>query len=198
MSFILGLTGGIGSGKSAATDCFKALGINVVDADVIAHQIVAKGSNALDSIEHHFGPDIILPDGNLDRTKLRKIIFQNSCEKEWLESLLHPLIRREIRTQLQTSNSIYTILSAPLLFENNLHLEVDRILVVDCKESLQVKRASQRDGHTPELIQSIIKQQIDRNTRLARADDVIDNNGSLAVLQESVEYYHQQLTNYLI
>ena len=197
MSFILGLTGGIGSGKSAATDHFQSLGINIVDADIIAHKAVSQDSPALSTIAEHFGKNIILSNGDLNRAKLRDIIFHEPREKQWLESLLHPIIRKEIRKQLALSKSIYTILSAPLLFENNLQLEVDRVLAIDCEEPLQIKRASQRDDNKTELIEKIISQQIDRNTRLAKADDVIDNSGSLDDLRKSVEHYHQQLINYL-
>jgi dephospho-CoA kinase len=202
MSFILGVTGGIGSGKSAATDYFSALGIHIVDADVIAHQVVLKGSPLLLELQKHFGADILLntgdlKNGELNRAKLREIVFNSSQEKKWLENLLHPVIRKKIRTELAAVNSPYAILSAPLLFENNLQLEVDRVLAIDCDETLQLERASFRDGSDKELIEKIMRQQLDRNTRLARADDVIENNGSLADLKQSVEHYHQQLTNHL-
>jgi dephospho-CoA kinase len=207
MSFILGVTGGIGSGKSAATDHFSSLGIHIVDADVIAHQAVSKGSPLLVDLKAHFGDDILLnsnessPNGSntdeLNRVKLREIVFNNPQEKKWLERLLHPIIRQKIRTELAAVRSPYAILSAPLLFENNLQLEVDRVLVIDCDEALQRERASLRDGSNSELIEKIMRQQLDRNTRLARADDVIENNGSLAELKKSVEHYHQQLTNHL-
>ena len=207
MSFILGVTGGIGSGKSAATDYFSSLGIHIVDADVIAHQVVSKGSPLLLELQKHFGADILLNsnesspnDSNTDelnRVKLREIVFNNPQEKKWLERLLHPIIRKKIRTELAAVSSPYAILSAPLLFENNLQLEVDRVLAIDCDETLQLERASFRDGSDKELIEKIMRQQLDRNTRLARADDVIENNGSLAELKKSVEHYHQQLTNHL-
>jgi dephospho-CoA kinase len=207
MSFILGVTGGIGSGKSAATDYFSFLGIHIVDADVIAHQAVSKGSPLLVDLKKHFGDDILLNsnesspnDSNtneLNRVKLREIVFNNPQEKKWLERLLHPIIRKKIRTELAAVSSPYAILSAPLLFEKNLQLEVDRVLVIDCDEALQRERASFRDGSDKELIEKIMRQQLDRNTRLARADDVIENNGSLAELKKLVEHYHQQLTNHL-
>jgi dephospho-CoA kinase len=197
MPFILGVTGGVGSGKSAATDYFATLGINIVDADVIAHQVVSKGSPLLVTIKDHFGDAIILENGELNRVGLREIVFNKPHEKKWLENLLHPVIRKEIRSQLAAASSPYVILSAPLLFENNLQLEVDRTLVIDCDESLQLERASKRDNSNSELIQKIMSQQIDRNTRLARADDVIENNGSLLELKKSVEHYHQQLINHL-
>ena len=213
MPFILGVTGGIGSGKSAATDHFFSLGIHIVDADVIAHQLVSRGSRLLLTIKEHFGDDILLDsdglsnaDSNnvnlnnaeLNRVKLREIVFNNPQEKKWLENLLHPLIRKKIRTELATANSHYAILSAPLLFENNLQLEVDRVLVIDCDESLQHERASLRDNSDRKIIEKIMQQQLDRNTRLARADDVIENMGSLADLKQSVEHYHHQLDNHLV
>jgi dephospho-CoA kinase len=206
MSFILGVTGGIGSGKSAATDHFFSLGIHVVDADVIAHQLVARGSPLLLTIKEHFGDDILLDfdalnvdlnNAELNRVKLREIVFNNPQEKKWLENLLHPLIRKKIRAELAAANSHYAILSAPLLFENNLQLEVDRVLVIDCDESLQHERASLRDNSDREMIKKIMQQQLDRNTRLARADDVIVNMSSLADLKQSVEHYHHQLNNNL-
>lgn len=207
MPFILGVTGGIGSGKSAATAYFASLGIHIVDADVIAHQVVSKGSPLLLELQKHFGDDILfnsseissseLKNGELNRAKLREIIFNKPQEKKWLENLLHPVIRKQIRTELAAATSLFAILSAPLLFENNLQLEVDRVLVIDCEEQLQRERASIRDGSDPELIEKIMRQQLDRNTRKARADDVIENNGSLADLKKSVEHYHQQLTNHL-
>lgn len=203
MPFILGVTGGIGSGKSVATDHFFSLGIHVVDADVIAHQLVARGSPLLLTIKEHFGDDILLGsdelnNAELDRVKLREIVFNNPQEKKWLENFLHPLIRKKIRAELAAANSHYAILSAPLLFENNLQLEVDRVLVIDCDESLQHERASLRDNSDREMIKKIMQQQLDRNTRLARADDVIENMGSLADLKQSVEHYHHQLNIQLV
>jgi dephospho-CoA kinase len=203
MPFILGVTGGIGSGKSAATDHFFSLGIHIVDADVIAHQLVSRGSPLLLTIKEHFGDDILLGsdelnNAELNRVKLREIVFNNPQEKKWLENLLHPLIRKKLRAELAAANSPYAILSAPLLFENNLQLEVDRVLVIDCDESLQHERASLRDNSDREMIKKIMHQQLDRNTRLARADDVIENMGSLADLKQSVEHYHHQLDNHLV
>ena len=213
MPFILGVTGGIGSGKSVATDHFFSLGIHVVDADVISHQLVARGSPLLLTIKEHFGDDILLgsdelinADSNnvnlnnaeLNRVKLREIVFNNPQEKKWLENLLHPLIRKKSRAELAAANSHYAILSAPLLFENNLQLEVDRVLVIDCDESLQHERVSLRDNSDREMIKKIMQQQLDRNTRLARADDVIENMGSLADLKQSVEHYHHQLNSQLV
>jgi dephospho-CoA kinase len=203
MPFILGVTGGIGSGKSAATDHFFSLGIHIVDADVIAHELVARGSPLLLTIKEHFGDDILLGsdelnNAELNRVKLREIVFNNPQEKKWLENLLHPLIRKKIRAELAAANSHYAILSAPLLFENNLQLEVDRVLVIDCDESLQHERASLRDNSDREMIKKIMQQQLDRSTRLARADDVIENMGSLADLKQSVEHYHHQLDNHLV
>ena len=202
MPFIVGVTGGIGSGKSVVTDHFSSLGIHIVDADIIAHQLVSRGSPVLVTIKEHFGDEILLdPDesnvAELDRVKLRGIIFNDPQEKKWLENLLHPLIRKQIRTELLVAQPPYAILSAPLLFEKNLQLEVDRVLVIDCNESLQHERASLRDNSNSEMIEKIMRQQLDRNTRLARADDVIENNGSLADVKQSVEHYHHQLASHL-
>ncbi len=187
---IVGLTGGIGSGKSEVSARFERLGITAVDADVIARQVVEPGSSALDQIAKHFGAIIIAKDGLLDRKQLRKIIFEQPAEKNWLENLLHPIIRAETIAQLNRSQSPYTILSSPLLLETNQFELVDRILVVDADEKLQLSRASSRDSISPENIQKIMQNQLSRSTRLARADDIIHNQGDFHELQDQVESLH--------
>src|SRR3989338_6241173 len=144
MMLKIGLTGGIGSGKTAATDHFQQLGIAVVDADVVAREVVVPGSPALAQIAEHFGAQILDHSGALDRAQLRKIIFSNPSEKSWLETLLHPLIRTEILRQLEQAHSPYAILVSPLLFETGQHLLVDRTLLIDAPEALQVSRATAR------------------------------------------------------
>lgn len=187
---IVGLTGGIGSGKSEVSARFERLGITVVDADVIARQVVEPGSSALEQIAQHFGIEIITKDGVLDRKKLRSIIFEKPFEKNWLENLLHPIIRMETVAQLNRSQSLYTILSSPLLLETNQHELVDRILVVDADEKLQVSRASSRDSISPESIQKIMQSQLNRSARCAKADDIIHNHGDLRELQDQIESLH--------
>jgi dephospho-CoA kinase len=187
---IVGLTGGIGSGKSEVSARFEQLGITVVDADIIARQVVEPGSSALEQIAKHFGTAILTKDGVLDRKKLRSIIFEKPSEKSWLENLLHPIIRAETVAQLNRSQSPYTILSSPLLLETNQHELVDRILVVDADERLQVSRASARDSMSPENIQKIMQSQLSRTARCAKANDIIHNHGDLRELQDQVGSLH--------
>ena len=197
MSYTVGLTGGIGSGKSAATDRFTEHGITVVDADVIAREVVLPKTPALETITEHFGDSILTEDGELDRSTLRRIIFNNPTEKLWLENLLHPIIRKSLLEKIQQSTSAYTILSAPLLLENNLEKLVDRVLVIDCDPKLQIERTQKRDNSDPDTVKKIIDQQISREQRLSRADDVITNNGALEELKQKVDNYHSELINKL-
>lgn len=186
MAVIIGLTGGIGSGKSTVSYLFKEIGIDVVDADKVARLVVEKGSPALAEIKEHFGANI-LEDGCLNRSRLRDLIFTNSAEKVWLNDLLHPLIRAEILNQLESALSVYVLLEAPLLIENNLTTYCDYVLVVDVDESLQIARASQRDGVSIENIQAIMNSQVSRAKRLDVADFVIDNtDASMQLLNEVV------------
>jgi len=190
--FVLGVTGGIGSGKTAVTNAFSDLGITIVDADIAARSVVKQGSEGLKQIEEHFGSDILLKDGSLNRAKLREIIFSNPDEKTWLENLTHPLIREEIKQGLHNSQSPYTILVSPLLVESGQNTFVNRVLVVDAPTALQVERTSQRDNNTPEQVQAIINAQADRETRLSYADDIIVNDQDLAHLKREVAKLHQQ------
>ncbi|MBB3059421.1 dephospho-CoA kinase [Microbulbifer rhizosphaerae] len=190
--YTVGLTGGIGSGKSAAAACFTELGIDVVDADWAARVVVQPGQPALAQIAAHFGAGILLESGELDRAQLRAIVFENTAEREWLEQLLHPLIREEIVRALEASRSAYGILESPLLIESGQFKLVDRICVVDLPEALQVERASGRDRSDPEQIRKIMGAQLSRSERLVRADDVLDNAGDLASLKAQVESLHQK------
>ncbi len=183
---IIGVTGGIGSGKSAVMRAFQAKGIEAVDADDMARVVVEPGQPALDAIAEHFGPDILTPEGALDRPALRAIIFSDSAAKTWLEKLLHPLINRELRARLASAQSPYALLVSPLLFETGQDALVSRILVVDVPEAVQLARASARDGADPEQIKRIMASQMSRAERLKRADDVLDNTGSLADLERQV------------
>ncbi len=187
---IVGLTGGIGSGKSEVSQRFEQLGITVVDADIVAREIVNIGSSSLSAISEHFGQTILNADGSLNRAQLRLRIFENSDEKRWLENLLHPIIRKEIVTQLAHSKTPYTILSSPLLLETKQDELVNRVLVVDATEDMQLKRASARDKNNQEQIQKIMAMQISRNERCARADDTIENHGDLNELDVAVKKLH--------
>ncbi len=191
--FILGITGGIGSGKTAATNRFSTHGIDIVDADEVAHNIVIAGSPALKEIKNHFGSDILLQNGELDRKLLRDIIFENDDERLWLEGYLHPLIRDRLFSAVGQSSSLYTILSAPLLLEKDLVHYVDRLLVIDCPEAMQVDRSCRRDNTSIESVQKIMQQQVSRRERIAKADDIIVNDGTIEELYQAVDQYHIQL-----
>lgn len=191
MSLIVGLTGGIGSGKSEASKRFAKRGVLVVDADVVAREVVEPNSAALTQIAAHFGGDILDAAGNLNRSKLREIIFSNPTEKQWLESLLHPIINAEIRRQLASSTSIYSVLVSPILLETQQFLLVDRILVIDTSEQHQVERASQRDKNNEAQIKAIMQTQLSRQERCARATDIIQNHGSIDELDVQIEKLHQ-------
>ena len=189
--FRVGLTGGIGSGKSTVADVFAALGITVVDADVVARQVVAPGTAALRQITDFFGPSVLSGTGELDRTKLREIVFSDPEAKTWLNQLLHPLIRQHMLQQLETATSPYSLLVAPLLLENRLDQFVDKVLVVDVTVETQLRRTMQRD-HSPEaLVQSIIAAQCSRAGRLERADFVISNEGPTTLIADKVAELHQ-------
>ena len=193
MSLIIGLTGGIGSGKSSVANFFKKLNVSVVDADIVARKVVQKGQPALSEISAHFGNDILL-EGELNRAKLRQLIFADEQEKNWLNALLHPLIRKEMLAQLAQAKGHYVILEAPLLFENKLQGYCDHVVVVDIDEQLQISRASIRDNSSHEQIQAIMASQINRQERLERASFIIDNSRiSLAQLESSVIALDKQL-----
>lgn len=189
---IVGITGGIGSGKSAVTDRFAKLGIVVVDADIVARQVVEPGTEALTAIAEHFGKDVITAQGSLDRAELRKRVFSDESERLWLEQLTHPLIGLTIAEQLQAAASPYSILSSPLLLETSQKDMVDVVVVVDVPETLQVERAARRDTNSEEQIRRIMAAQMPRQQRLELADSVIDNSGSLAGLDAKVEKLHQR------
>jgi dephospho-CoA kinase len=192
--YVVGLTGGIGSGKSAVGNCFRELGINVVDADQMARRVVEPGTPALAAIANHFGEGIVLADGSLNRAALRKRIFADSDAKAWLEQLLHPLIRELTRTELESSQSPYAILESPLLIEMGQNATVNRVLVVDVPEEVQVARACARDDNSETQIRAIIASQIGRQDRLAAADDVIDNTCPLEELPALVAKLHHRYT----
>ena len=181
--FIVGLTGGIGSGKSTVAQHFIELGITCIDADLTAREVVQPGEPALDAISQHFGEAILLADGSLDRRKLREDIFANPSARAWLNKLLHPLIRQRMLQQCQQANGPYCILMVPLLFENNLQSLVQRTLVIDVDEATQIRRTMQRDKTTEEQVKAIIATQCSRQQRLILADDVILNTDDVTPKQ---------------
>lgn len=189
-NFIVGLTGGIGSGKTAASDAFAKHGITIVDADIIARQVVEPGQPALHEIAHYFGHDILLDNGHLNRIALRQRTFSNEKSRQWLNQLLHPLIRQQMQLQTAAADSAYVILAVPLLIENKLQSLVNRVLVIDVPETMQISRASVRDANSQEQIKRIMQSQISRQSRLAAADDVLNNSGDLAQLQAQVDRLH--------
>lgn len=193
---VAGLTGGIGSGKSAASACFSALGIPVIDADRVARQVVEPGSEALLKIAAHFGQDVIQPDGSLDRAALRRIVFDKERERNWLEALLHPLIRESILDTLEQFDADghpYAVLASPLLLETDQHLLVNKVILVDVPESVQIERTMQRDDVEEAQVRQILAAQMTRDERLSHADFVLDNSGSEAELAAAVQSLHPQL-----
>jgi len=189
---IIGLTGGIGSGKTAVSDCFAALGIDIVDADLASRVVVQKGKPCLSEIAQHFGEDILTNEAELDRAKLREIIFKSEDEKDWLESLLHPAIANQIKDELEASKSPYAILVSPLLLETNQKDLCSKVLVVDVSLETQVERTLKRDGVSEDQVRAIIKAQIARDDRLKLADEVILNDGSLEDLDLAVQVLHKK------
>ena len=180
MTYVVGLTGGIGSGKSTIAELFAELGVPVIDADLVARQVVEKGSPLLAEIAVHFGPEILLEDGALNRAALREKVFNHEREKQWLNQLLHPAIRHEMLRQLAAQQAPYCIFMVPLLIENNLIALCQRVLVVDVSEQIQMTRASQRDNNQLALIKNIMQSQVSRSERLQHADDVIHNDADLS------------------
>jgi len=194
---IIGLTGGIGSGKTAVSDTFEKLGITVVDADLASRVVVEKGKPCLEEIAKHFGDDILNENDELNRAKLREIIFNSDSEKSWLESLLHPAIAEQIKDELNASESPYTILVSPLLLETNQRDFCDRILVVDVPIEIQMERTTKRDGVSEDQVKSIIKSQINRDERLQLADEIIINEGTIEDLEVIVRELHEKLISEL-
>lgn len=189
--WILGLTGGIGSGKSAAAQCFIDLGIHVVDADHAARWVVEPGRPALALITEHFGPTVLRTDGTLNRGALRGLIFENAEQRRWLEALLHPLIATEIQRDLASATSPYAILVSPLLIESGQWKTTQRVLVIDAPQQLQIQRTMQRDGSSQEQVEAILKAQATREDRLSRADDVLVNDQDTAWLESEALRLHQ-------
>ncbi|MEQ5814528.1 dephospho-CoA kinase [Marinobacter sp. NFXS11] len=192
---VIGLTGGIGSGKSTVARLFGELGVHWVDADDVAREVVEPGTPALVRIAKHFGEQILTPEGALDRSQLRGIVFEKPEERVWLESLLHPIIREELIRQLNPENyqPPYVLLVSPLLLETDQHELVDRIIVIDVPEETQIDRTMARDTNSREQVERIIAAQMSREDRLARADEVIDNDRPLDEVTRQVRELHERL-----
>lgn len=189
----IGLTGGIGSGKSSVSRLFEERGVTVIDSDIIARHVVAPGSPGLTAVVEAFGTGILRKDGTLDRAAMRDMVFRNSQTRHRLESLLHPMIWAEIDLEKSKAGTPYCMLVIPLLVESGgARGRVDRVLVVDCAASTQLERAGRRDGASPLQIQAIMDAQATREQRLAVADDVIDNEGAMDTLPAQVEALHQR------
>ena len=189
---IIGLTGGIGSGKSTVSRILKNKGIDIVDADCVAHEVVEPGTPAFAEIKKHFGSEI-LQGGALNRALLRQVIFSDPEQKQWLETLLHPIIHNELLRQLKMAKSAYKILEAPLLLENHLQGLCYQTVLVDVPARLQLERASQRDGTAQEQIQAIIASQMPREQKRQLADIILDNSADKATLTAKVEALHLRL-----
>ncbi|WDE11222.1 dephospho-CoA kinase [Thalassomonas haliotis] len=191
--YIIGLTGGIGSGKTTIANMFADLNVAIVDADIVAREVVAPGSPSLEKIARHFGPEFIDNKGELNRALLRTRIFNHPQDKAWLNQLLHPLIRQNLLTQARQAPGSYCLLVAPLLIENKLHTLVDRVLVVDVSEATQVERTLKRDTSSAQEIKLIINSQASRQQRLEIADDVLLNESeNLAQAQKQVADIHKK------
>lgn len=192
-AFTLGLTGGIGSGKTTIANMFAELGASLVDTDLIAHQLTAPKGAAIAAIRQQFGADYLLPDGALDRAKMRERVFAEPAEKTHLENILHPLIRRETEHAARLATGAYVIFVVPLLVESgNWKQRVSRVLVVDCQEATQISRVMARSGLTQEQVQAIMRAQASRQQRLQAADDIVLNEGNLLAVQEQVKNLHHK------
>jgi dephospho-CoA kinase len=185
--FIVGLTGGIGSGKTTVSNMFRSLKVEVIDADEISRSLLVPDSFALAELVKHFGEQLLNADHSLNRSALRQLIFNDPAARTWTDQLLHPLIRAAMHSLIQNSANDWLILSVPLLLESKTYDFVDRILVVDSSEELQLERSSMRDGANIAHIQKIMATQLSRSARLAAADDIIYNNSDLAHLQQQVK-----------
>ncbi len=196
MTFVVGLTGGIASGKSAVGSQFKALGVPVLDADQVSRDVVKPGSEGLTAVVAHFGPDILDSDGNLDRRRMRERVFSHQEARRELEAILHPLIRRGILEWRDQCSAPYCVLMVPMLVKMGWHDLVDRLLVVDCPVELQLERLLARDDIDPALAQSMIAAQDTREQRQQAADDLILNNGSLEELSIMTQRCHKSYLDY--
>ena len=196
-TFVIGLTGGIGSGKSTVGELFTDIGVPVIDTDQLSREIMTRGSHSLKKIVNFFGHEVLLKNHELDRKHLRKLVFSDSNKRQWLEQLLHPKIRELLLSKLSEYSDNYIVIVVPLLFESNSNNSssfnfINKTLVVDCTEELQLKRAISRDQSNALEIKKIIGSQMPRTQRLSLADDVIVNDGSLESLRENVLEIHEK------
>jgi dephospho-CoA kinase len=196
----VGLTGGIGSGKTAASNLFHDLGIHIIDTDLITHELINNDQSVLKRILASFGPGVLNEEGKIDRKKLAQIVFKDKENKQRLETILHPEIRNEVNRQIQTCNSsdsppAYIIIVIPLLLETDFHALVDRILVVTSDESIRIERIKQRDNRSLDEIQAIIASQVSDEKRLNAADDIIENNKDFSTLATNVSLLHEKYTH---
>lgn len=193
MTFVVGLTGGIGSGKSAAADEFAALGATLVDTDAIAHELTGKGGAAMAAIEQLLGPEAVSADGSMDRKWVRGRVFADPAAKQRLEALLHPMIREESARRIAAAPGPYVVHVVPLLIESpDYRKRIDRVLVVDCPEHTQIERVRARSALSEGEVRAIMRTQATRAERVAAADDVIDNGGSLEALRKQVAALHRK------
>ncbi|OEE37795.1 dephospho-CoA kinase [Vibrio genomosp. F10 str. ZF-129] len=193
MAYVVGITGGIASGKTTVADLFhQHFDVDIVDADIIAREVVRPGSEGLHAIIAHFGPDIVNSNGELNRSQLRTKIFSQPNEKQWLDDQLHPLIRKKMEKAVNAANSPYVLLVVPLLVENSLQYMTDRILVIDAEEHTQIERTMKRDGVSREQAQSILSAQSSREKRLSFADDVIKNDAENKKIMLQITELHQK------
>jgi len=193
MVYCIGVTGGIGSGKSSAANLFAELGAAVVDTDEIARHLTARGGDAVGTIAKAFGDDVIAADGSLNRAAMRELVFADTGRRRQLEAILHPMIRAEARRRVLAATTPYVLLLVPLLLENKSYASiVQRVLVVDCDEAVQIKRTVRRSQLSEEFVRAIMAAQLPREKRVEQADDVIDNNGDLEQLRSQVTALHQR------
>ncbi len=195
MRTVIGLTGGIGSGKTTVANMFAQYGVTLVDADVLSREVVEPHSAGWQAIVQRWGKGVLRPDQHLDRAAIRANIFAHPDEKQWLENTLHPLIRQAAKTALNASQSPYALWIVPLMIEAKWNDLCDRLLVVDVPESVQISRTCIRDNNTPEQIERIVNSQMSRTERNQHADDILVNDGNLGTLQDAVATLHQ---HYLI
>ena len=191
-ALVIGLTGGIGSGKTTVANLFSSLGAPVIDADELARQVVAPGEPAYEEILQHFGTTILSNSGELDRRRLRERIFSDPAKRDRLEAIVHPRVYAQMKRLLDCLAAPYAIVVVPLLIESGASELVDRVLVVDSPEELQIERARRRDGTTRVAVEKILAAQLDRSARLSAADDVIENDGSVEALTKVVSTLHRQ------
>lgn len=191
MPYCIGLTGGIGSGKSSAAKIFQELGAAVIDTDEISHELTRAGGLALAMISEQFGADYLAADGSMDRAAMRRLIFEDPAAKKKLEAILHPMIRSAVKTRIAQTRAPYVLIAVPLLLETGAYKDfISRVLVVDCDETLQVERTMHRSKLTIDEVRNIMAAQLPRQERLARADDVLRNDSDMAALRSQVAALH--------